>query len=307
MRDGAKASGKLHGEVAELVYAIASKAIECELLWVRIPPSLFFMTRYGNRESMTTDAIPLETIPSLVAWYDAADTATVNAVGNVVREWLDKSRNGWDLKPSAALGQATSPIYISNGLSEYPVIACNGISPLLRTVSPFQIVGKDPRSLFVIASGGAANRPGSVVHWGVAERSRAYGVALEENIVLYRWSDNMFLATNDQQTPAFVSATFDGTTHKAWLNGYLATQDTHEIDTAPTELQIGGRGTSMYPGIFTGNICEIVIFDRALSERERVFIEGALAWKWGLEQYLPPIHTFANVSPKEANSAARYA
>ena len=31
------------GEVAELVYAIASKAIECELLWVRIPPSLPFI------------------------------------------------------------------------------------------------------------------------------------------------------------------------------------------------------------------------------------------------------------------------
>ena len=256
---------------------------------------------------MSTNSIQLDLIPSLTAWYDTADSATIDSMNGVVREWLDKSRNGWDLRPSATLGLASSPVYGLDELNDLPLITFSGSSPLLRTINPFRISGKQERSIFLLAAGGKPNRTGSVVHWGIAERTRSYGVALEENIVLYRWSDNMFLATNDYVTPALISATFDGHIHKAWLNGYLATQDTHEIDTAATELQLGGRCTHMYPGIFCGQIGEVVIFDRALSERERVFIEGALAWKWGVAQYLPPIHTFATVSPNEANAGARFA
>lgn len=254
---------------------------------------------------MTTDSIRLDMIPSLAAWYDAADSATIDAAQGIVREWLDKSRNGWDLRPSAALGLASTPVYTPDALYGSSVVTFNGTSPFLRSVNTFQISGKDHRSIFVVAAGGSPTRPGSVVHWGTAERSRAYGIALEENIVLYRWSDNLFLATNDQATPALISATYDGTSHKAWLNGYLASQDTHEIDTAATELQIGGRGTNMYPGIFVGQIGEVLIFDRAVTESERVYIEGALAWKWRMAQYLPPVHTFATVSPKEAVTTTR--
>jgi len=254
---------------------------------------------------MASDSIPLDMIPSLAAWYDASDRSTIDSVQDVVREWLDKSRNGWDLKPSAALGKPTSPTHTTDPISDLSLVNFNGCSPFLRTVNPFQIVGKDERSVFVVAAGGLPTRPGSVVHWGGAERGRAYGVALEENIVVYRWSDNLFLATNDQTTPALVSATFDGITHKAWLNGYLATQDTHEIDTIASPLQVGGRGTSSYPGIFNGQIGEIVIFNRAVTENQRVFIEGALAWKWGLDQYLPPVHPYANISPKDAKVSAR--
>jgi hypothetical protein len=251
-------------------------------------------------ECMSSDTNPFELIPSLAAWYDADDASTIHADNDIVREWLDKSRNGWDLKPSATLGGQLSPTHTVDRVTGLGSITFNGASPFLRTINSFAIAGKDERSIFTVAAGGLQARPGSIVHWGAAERGRAYGIAFEENIVVYRWSDNLFLATNDQITPGLVSATYDGVTHKAWLNGYLATQDTHEIDTVASPLQIGGRGTSTYPGIFHGGIAEIVIFNSAVTENERVFIEGVLAWKWGLAAYLPPVHPYANISPRDA-------
>jgi hypothetical protein len=41
-----------------------------------------------------------------------------------------------------------------------------------------------------------------------------------------------------------------------------------------------------------GHLCEIIIYNTAITTREQEQIEGYLAWKWGLQKSLPSNHPF---------------
>ena len=76
---------------------------------------------------------------------------------------------------------------------------------------------------------------------------------------------------------------------------------TNPINTASTTAYIGntliGGGTSPY----NGNIYEIIVYNSAISNTERQQVEGYLAWKYGIQQYLPSNHPYYNSLISYAN------
>lgn len=65
---------------------------------------------------------------------------------------------------------------------------------------------------------------------------------------------------------------------------------------APTfTLQIGASGNNGL--VFSGDYCELIIFNSLLSTQNEQLVEGYLAWKWGLQSSLPNDHPYKNAAP----------
>jgi hypothetical protein len=67
-----------------------------------------------------------------------------------------------------------------------------------------------------------------------------------------------------------------------------------------TGLAIGGPWNNTEPALpytWPGHICEVLIYNKALSTTERQQIESYLAWKWGLQTSLPSDHTYKIAPP----------
>jgi hypothetical protein len=50
-------------------------------------------------------------------------------------------------------------------------------------------------------------------------------------------------------------------------------------------------------GFISGNICELIVFNRAVTTSERQQVEGYLADKWGVKSSLPSIHPYRSFPP----------
>jgi hypothetical protein len=74
---------------------------------------------------------------------------------------------------------------------------------------------------------------------------------------------------------------------------YTEVSKTWTAGNAP--IRVGLSDTSR---AFNGHVSEILYYQRILSPIERQAAEGYLAWKWGLENYLPETHLFRNEKPK---------
>ena len=61
-------------------------------------------------------------------------------------------------------------------------------------------------------------------------------------------------------------------------------------------LQISGIGSTKY---WNGYVGEVLIYNKALSDVYRQYIEGYLAWKWGLQNNLPLTHYYYNAAPTQ--------
>jgi len=62
-----------------------------------------------------------------------------------------------------------------------------------------------------------------------------------------------------------------------------------------TQLSVGRSLAGSLP--FSGVINENVMFTTSLSTFQRQQMEGYLAWKWGLQNNLPPTHAYSKIRP----------
>lgn len=78
------------------------------------------------------------------------------------------------------------------------------------------------------------------------------------------------------------------------LNG--STVATHSRNTkliGTNTIQVGHANDRIY----NGKIYEIIGFNNGLANSDVQYIEGTLAWKWGLQSSLPPTHPYASTNP----------
>jgi hypothetical protein len=64
--------------------------------------------------------------------------------------------------------------------------------------------------------------------------------------------------------------------------------------TTPVSYRVGGTGGSV---AFDGNIADLFVYNRTLTDYERQLTEGYSAWKWGLQSNLPSDHPYRNTQP----------
>ena len=233
-------------------------------------------------------------ISNLQIWLDGADP-----LGNgqppknntVINTWFDKSGKGNNLKAQKTATYTTSSKSLNFNRSLY-----NSIDTLVYptdtyiivrvndTNGPFDICSLAPNGLDDFNSLTFGEYTRGRWHNGSSGFSRTPNAIAPSNetstdFLIMRWSlaDNNFsIGRNGEQI--------------VFTNSYTWNKN-------PKYFQLGSRFYNDAGNNLVGNIAEVVVFNKILSNTERQSIEGYLAWKWGLQSKLPG-HPYASIPRK---------
>ncbi len=254
-------------------------------------------------------------LPGLQAWYDATDplgTGVQPANGTVISNWADKA--GESLNPMIAAGSPTFTTGSQNGLPGITVAGNSGMSiptHYQAQISPGTFSAQ--LDAFVVYKNTSA-----VTYNALISRSSAsvlynapldiYDTAIFAGVYpgsfaqaassfnVYNTATSIFNVTLSQNTAASSRVT-------SYRNGVAATLTGTSTGWTPgdtgTHLYLGTRGDKATG--FNGLFYEVMVFNAPLTTGGRQYVEGYLAWKWGLQASLPTTHPYFQAAPSIGN------
>jgi hypothetical protein len=213
------------------------------------------------------------------------------------------------------------PFVITSSLNGHNVIHFDGVNDRLSSVSASTSIQQSSLSIFAVANpktfptSVAVNSTADIIANGHSGNSNDFQLGPRVLSSVREWS--MYNETNssnyDINTLASVS--------QSW---YIANGEINANNSILT-LYINGAATSsgvvngsnlvdlrdLYVGYepnfglpFNGDIAEILISSKVLAPDEQRKVEGYLAWKYGLQNNLPPDHPYVNAAPLALNAGA---
>jgi len=245
-----------------------------------------FTIGYGNLFS--------DSAPGLKLWFDANDIngdETPDDIYDFIRTlgedrvsmWADKSGN--TNNPIQGI-TGIMPRWLPNSLNFKPVVSFDSSSGEKLEIKNAL---SNPEYIFIvhkhIVEDNGASQPKvlggslSTVHrdgfFGLEDN--ASGVEIISDVNASSWSVSSLRVVTDSQT--------------LWVNGKVA--DLIEPGTP------GASSTAfdMLGEAFTGEIAEVLVYDKPVNSVNRQKIEGYLAHKWGLTDVLEDIHPYSEIPP----------
>jgi hypothetical protein len=232
---------------------------------------------------------PGMTIPTngLREWF-RADNAQVTdsffGIGSFT-VWHDQSGNGND---ATAVPGSSIPGSIS-GPNCTPVVSFTGSQSLTFNQN---INGLTGMTVFM-ASQAYDDSPGwwqnQALMWPESEQWGTTFFTPSQSNVFFRFGTTQ---VNNQPIRTRVSpiggdftittAIHNGTTDSLWVNGQLALQQGGKQTTIAGTLPTAQIGSGLLGTYFTGNIGEIIIYDRALTKAERETVQHYLTGRYGI-------------------------
>ena len=214
----------------------------------------------------------------LVASYYSTENVSL-AAGNVLAGWLDGSGRGNDLE---ALGNPT----LVEGMTPTgkPAIVFDGTGDLLQRVNATDTLnglagGSADRTVFFVVDYINPERVTSGVAYGDGARNQAFGLVTSKagDLMVQGWGKaNDFISTENGVTGGFLvqSVVLSSNTTFHYKNGTLIDSDSKTFATDLQKLvigaEIGGAGESKL------NVAAALIYDRALTDAERMSVETHL-------------------------------
>lgn len=265
-----------------------------------------YLSRKWFRTGFPAAIIPFAPtqISGCAVWLDAADSNSLTFSGSNVSQWRDKSVNGINASQATASNQ---PVYQSNSINglpsiQFPAIARNNI--VCFDTPAFDFGTSARTSFFVLKNNYVSGTPGSSPHWFWPKTGNG---SAAQSLVGWIQSVNrstfVSLAISAPIGPTFILTNIFGSStnvEQMYTNGNSSggvslTRSAAFIN-ATSGYRIGGVDNADVVGStywFDGNIGEIVLFNRALTNTEIQQVEGYLAMKWGLQSSLPSTHPYA--------------
>ncbi len=253
-------------------------------------------SRLSSAKSLTTSS-PVASISGLSLWlettsqksFDDADKVDGNGVGN----WYDI--NPTTLNP-INVSQATSndrPSYLENGINNLPTLKFDGANDSLSkdNILGASLTGANLISVFLVEKkyqpalsiaftwwyGGVACNRFAVLAYPSTVYFQAFGCGVTNSSLV---SSTINLTGQAK----IISGIRAYNSMQLRVNGQLVSSrsdSTNTPDIAQTGLlEIGAQSSSSW---FDGEIGEIIIFNRALSNIERDSVEQYLSTKWGIK------------------------
>ncbi len=228
------------------------------------------MLRFSTPAAVVTACSPTD-VSGLRFWVKADSLALSD--GNPVSTWADQSGSGDDLTASGG----SRPVYKTNIQNGKPVVRFDAASSqYLALTTPFYdtggwtsfVVMKRTSGSMIALSNDAGSDPYTVYMYFGDSRTyisnRANGASLPEN------NTNFTLWTSENTSGDVLSL---------WKNGSAQSLQSPFSLSNSNNFDVVGRRTSDYS---TGDIGEILVYNRALSDPERSSVESCLSTKWGL-------------------------
>jgi len=215
-------------------------------------------------------------------WLDGADTSSMTfSSGSNISTWADKSGRG----ANASLGGATSPVFTANAFSgrSAPVFD----NSVMQT-SATQLSSDNTMSAFVVMR---STTPAQSYNMDFIYPITNFAIF---SLYLYPSGESLALTYNSSGPgtfltpvtgrPILISVVSDAVTLDIYVNGTVVQSRSLGTITTPPNVSTGwwvGQNT------YRGALCEILMYGSKMSVSQRQSVEGYLAWKWGLETYVP--------------------
>lgn len=239
---------------------------------------------YTNGE-IKVQAISAQIPSGLYAWFDGSDNGTISVTQDTkVQSWVDKTGKNF-----IALQADTSkmPSLVSNGLNSHTTVSFDGTNDYLSMGTNFKFT--DSVTIYVVAKfdeTGEASGQTLVGNnqFSISKSGSSNNNKLEAKV---RFSNDSTTSQVSEKEPdtgyTIFGATFDGSTLKLLDGGTekRSTFGTNAISANQGTAAIGaGSGLTIETSYFNGDIAEILIFNRQLTEPERKRLEKHLNAKW---------------------------
>lgn len=263
------------------------------------------------KTSITYANHPVVTIGGCALWFDGADplgTGNAPENGTSLTTWVNKGIT------TVTLAHGTSqPTYSANFQNGLGSVSFNN-----NYFSAAYSFNLQTKSAFIVCSqsNNATDSPQGILSFygsglDTVNSTNGYGYqATQGGYGSFGWLYNIFAGgatgyyiatgTAGANTPMGIYGNvFSNQFEQTFKDGSSVTNFT--ITTTPgtsTNLMVGARLISGgLRGSFFGNICEIIVYNVALSSAQRQTIEGYLAQKWGLTANLPAGHPHKSSFP----------
>ena len=228
----------------------------------------------------------------IIGLYSALSVKEDLQIGDVVDQWHDLSGQGHSFDNFSG-----DPKYKLSDLGNIPVIAFNG-NDLLWNSHNFDELTETGYSIVSLArfTGGG----GRVI----SSRTRNFCFGYKHRSTSFWYAEGSIYSSSDGDSDWHIHVGKIGPkggdpAASFWMDGdllVLNNKGSHNTNFAPGHLQLGGWKTNSE--MSACEIAEIMIFDRQISDSERMKIEGSLAHKWGVEtSVLEASHPYFAYSP----------
>lgn len=249
-----------------------------------------------------------------VAWFDVDDAATITEAGGFVSQVDDKSGNGNHLtQPSGAnqpvLGLTSMGMdCLQFNASSYWMMA-DGVAQMIANGDYTIAMQLRAPWIFPLASYDYI--------WNLKDAAFSFATQGYANVIDDLSKKQIQWAMSDE-TPSFASASMPSVTPSEYLvdvwskeaaaieghlshKGTVLTPRNHEgVQTTFDNFTIGAARSGAASASQHSNfwLCEMLVFDRVLTETERQQVEGYLSHKWGYESVLPISHPYKSSAPE---------
>lgn len=228
-----------------------------------------------------TSAFNKNTVAGLVGWYDAADATTITkGAGDAVTQWADKS----DRAAHLATTPATKPVWTDATQNGLPAIYFGGATHIYQTGLTDQ-TSATPSSYIVIkptnwSTGGTQK----IIDCGNATPTSLFYLGKNNGN-----TNNILFSYNQSST-----GTSGVTNSNPFIVGLRvnAASSVVNINGTDSTITLGGAGalsTRLYLGsdiaagsLYTGYICELLLFNGLLSNANDVVVRNYLNNKWAV-------------------------
>ena len=256
----------------------------------------------GSNNRMATQAKEVFlTAPLSIAgcrlWLDAADSSTITGTTNVTA-WRDKT--------ASLTLTGSGSIYTT--VSGYPTITFNGNQYASSTNLPYEGVCTSDANFttFIVqsttSSSGVNGLPFTIYLTGNVRRLAVFSSGGGSGGMFVdgasQGSPRLGGITQTLNTPQLLTITRKNIiTMTARLNGSQVSSNDFVGATNFTSSTSYFVYISHSTGSWSGNMYEIIHYNRDMLDSEIKQIEGYLAWKWGLRSSLPTTHPYYNFPP----------
>jgi hypothetical protein len=227
-----------------------------------LEPSPVSIAHFSRAEDLSPASVP-----GLVLWA-RADVGVVTE-GEIVTAWTDSSGRGNDLKPDPAT-PSQRPLFVSNAHASLPAVRFDGVDDSLQFTSKITTI----RTVFWVVRADPAASGLRFLLGGMD----TYDFYPGPNRQLWNTSSYLHTAIRSGETRVD-GVVIDGmTTNRPTASPAVISL----VTTGNVTADAFSRDRSYLGTAWWGDLAELIVYDRALSNAERQAVEAHLALKYGL-------------------------
>lgn len=212
-------------------------------------------------------------ISNLYLWQDATDATTITQVANAVSQWNDKSGNNRHSTQGTGVNQ---PLTNTGTINAKNSLLFDGSNDFLTANAAIGNLFGSDHTVFVVYNRTGANRA-NFLRSSSADYTELYlaadGSINGANNTVFSYST---IAGAVDTLPHIVGATRNGAAYQVFRDGVLGSS----VGAANASTAVTVTAPAAIPFQLSGNIGEIIIYDKALTAQERLQVTTYLTAKW---------------------------